>query len=114
MRRRSLIFLVLVFVVLCGCRTRLIDAPEQTDDIIQSTQPGPTPTPPPEPSPEPTPEPSELNEPPETSAPEDVTAPALPVNLASVGSLGPSQREEAPALGITVTYDPNGGETQQV
>lgn len=118
MKRKALIVLVLAFVVLCGCRTRLMDAPEQADDVIQSARPDPPPTPTlepnPEPSPEPTPEPSESAEPPEASAPEEVTAPAQPVNPASVGSLGPSHPEEAPASGVTATYDSNGGDNPPV
>ena len=116
MKRNALIFLVLIFVVLCGCRTRLIDDPEQADDvIIQSTQPepipAPTPEPTPEPAPAPTPGPADPDDSPEAPEQEGVTAPAQPVNLASVGNLGSSQLEEAPALGVTVTYDSNGGDS---
>lgn len=114
MKRNALIFLVLIFAVLCGCRTRLVDGPEQADDVIQSSQPetppaptpapAPTPEPTPAPTPEPTPALSQPNEP-----PEDAAAPAQPVDLASVDGLGPSQLEETPAPSVPAVYEPEAG-----
>lgn len=118
MKRNVLIGLALLFVVLCGCRARLVDAPDRADEVVQTAQPQPMPTPTPEPSPappqEPAPEPTGVDEPPETAPTEDSPAPARPVHASSAGEPGPSELEEVPSLGVTVTYDPNGGDGSAV
>lgn len=120
MKGKALIFLVLIFVVLCGCRVRLIDAPEQADDVIRSSQPEtppvPTPAPTPEPSPEPTPEPTPAPTPEPTPAPSrpneppgDITAPAQLKGLSVGSGPGPGQPEEAPAPSVPAACEPEAG-----
>lgn len=108
MKRNILICLALLFVVLCGCRTRLVDAPDRADEVVETAQPTPEPTP--EPSPEPTPEPTEPDEGPEPAPTDSSPPPARPANVSSVSGLGQEQITQRPAIGVTVTYEPNGGD----
>lgn len=110
MRRCCLICLALLFVVLCGCRARLVDAPEPMESTAPSAQPTATPEPTPEPASEPA---LESTAPPET-APSDVPAAALPVSPGSVRELGQEQVTGRPVIGVTVTYEPNGGDGSAV
>lgn len=114
MKRNLLICLALLFVALCGCRARLLDAPERADEVVETAQPTPTPTPTPEPtlepSQEPSPEPTQPDEPPEPVSTEGGGVPDRPANLSAVSGLGTGQLEEVTALGVTVTYNPNGGD----
>lgn len=111
MRRSCLICLVLIFTILCGCRARLVDAPEPPESPPPFAQPTQTPEPTPEPAPEPTAEPApEPDRPPETAPPEEVPASARPADPGGVGDPGQEQVTQRPAVGVTVTYEPNGGD----
>lgn len=130
MNRKRLVLvaiLLILAVTLAGCRIRTVSDPNLADTVLTSVQPSPppaeseepepsdTPEPEPTPTPEPTPPPEELPPSEEPAPPEEPTqAPAetsRPDSPGSVNSSGTAQLSQQTAMDVTVTYDPNGGDT---
>ena len=130
MKRFFLIFICLALLgTLCACRVRLIADPALADTILQEQQPEETQPPtqeetaPPEQEPEedhpaeqePEKEPPAEETPPDTPPQPDETAQAEePDTSASVAQTGTAVYTEQLAAGVTVTYDPNGGDSTAV
>ena len=126
MKRIFLIFLCLTLLgTLCACRVRLIADPAQADTILQAQQEAQPPQeeepqPPAQEEPEPPEQESEeeppAEEPPPDTPPQpDETAQAeQPDTSVSVAQTGTAVYTEQVAAGVTVTYDPNGGDSATV
>lgn len=128
MKRFFLIFICLALLgTLCACRVRLIADPALADTILQEQQEPQLEKPqspiqetadPPETEPEE--EPSAENEtppelPPDTPPQSDETAQSeQPDTSVSVAQVGTAVYTEQLAAGVTVTYDPNGGDSTAV
>jgi uncharacterized repeat protein (TIGR02543 family) len=123
MNYRKLIPLLLALTLLSGCRTRLIDDPTLADTVVyEQAAPDPVEEPPDEPTDtaedtEP-PEESETVEQPEEALPPADTAESDPSAEAAQPTVADTLQEtgvaaltETTAWDITVTYDPNGGES---
>ena len=126
MKRIFLIFLCMTLLgTLCACRVRLIADPAQADTILQAQQEA---QPPQEEEPQPPaqeepelPEQESEEEPPAEETPPDTppqpdeTAQAeQPDTSVSVAQAGTAVYTEQLAAGVTVTYDPNGGDSPTV
>ena len=113
--------LLLLCLALSGCRTRIVSAPEMADTLLlaaQASEPEPTPTPKATPTPEQAESAPPEEEPPEeTPEPFTETAPAenaetsRPEAVAGLDAAGQALLEEVTETDITVTYDPNGGDS---
>ena len=126
MKRIFLIFLCLTLLgTLCACRVRLIADPAQADTILQAQQEAQPPQeeepqPPAQEEPEPPEQESEEEPPAEQTPPDtppqpDETAQAeQPDTSVSVAQTGTAVYTEQLAAGVTVTYDPNGGDSATV
>ena len=125
MKRIFLIFLCLTLLgTLCACRVRLIADPAQADTILQAQQEAQPPQeeepqPPAQEEPEPPEQESEEAscgaDPPDTPPQPDETAQAeQPDTSVSVAQTGTAVYTEQLAAGVTVTYDPNGGDSATV
>ena len=126
MKRIFLIFLCLTLLgTLCACRVRLIADPAQADTILQAQQEAQPPQeeepqPPAQEEPEPPEQESEAEPPAEETPPDtppqpDETAQAeQPDTSVSVAQTGTAVYTEQLAAGVTVTYDPNGGDSATV
>ena len=126
MKRIFLIFLCLTLLgTLCACRVRLIADPAQADTILQAQQEAQPPQeeepqPPAQEEPEPPEQESEEEPPAEETPPDtppqpDETAQAeQPDTSVSVAQTGTAVYTEQLAAGVTVTYDPNGGDSATV
>ena len=126
MKRIFLIFLCLTLLgMLCACRVRLIADPAQADTILQAQQEAQPPQeeepqPPAQEEPEPPEQESEEEPPAEETPPDtppqpDETAQAeQPDTSVSVAQTGTAVYTEQLAAGVTVTYDPNGGDSATV
>ena len=126
---------VLLAALLGGCRTRILSAPEGADRVVYQPLPQEQPETPPPPEPEKPPEelPEELPAPeePERETPQAAEAPLEPETLddpgpeeelsdgsestrpdlaATVSAAGAETFRPQPQAGITVIYDPNGGD----
>ena len=126
MKRIFLIFLCMTLLgTLCACRVRLIADPAQADTILQAQQEAQPPQeeepqPPAQEEPEPPEQESEEEPPAEETPPDtppqpDETAQAeQPDTSVSVVQTGTAVYTEQLAAGVTVTYDPNGGDSPTV
>ena len=113
-----MIGLSLLCLALGGCRTRVVSEPETADTVLLAAQvpePEPAPAPPPE-EPEETapPEeepPEETPEPPKEDAPDESAETSRPETVTGLEAAGQALLEEVTEADITVTYDPNGGDS---
>lgn len=134
-KRWAVIGAALICLALGGCRTRVVSAPERADTVLLAArvpeiEPTPEPTPGPTPPPPP-PEPEETAPPEESpteNAPQEETAEPLtenaqdaeaaesaelsrPETVTGLDAAGQALLEEQTETDITVTYDPNGGDS---
>lgn len=127
MKKKTGVFLLAVVLLLAaGCRVREISDPALADTVIETSQSVPElPEEPEEIPDEPEPdtsqkpeEPQEPPEPKESQEPEleeDETAEdTRPDRAGTVSSAGAEMLHETVILGVTVTYDSNGGESGTV
>lgn len=122
-KRTALPLAALALLLLAGCRTRTISDPDLADTVLQ---PQATPTPPaesaeppsqpPEPPPPETRPPEPLETPPPSQPPLVEEHPAdgaddrRPDQAGAASEHGSAQLNVQTAAGLTVTYDPNGGD----
>ena len=125
-KRASIFFLAAVLLLAAGCRVREISDPALADTVIETSQSVPelpeepeeipdepepdTSQEPEEPQEHPEPEESQEPEPEEDEAAEDTR----PDRAGTVSSAGAEMLHETVILGVTVTYDSNGGESGTV
>ena len=125
MKKRAMLFLlaVLALLLFAGCRTRTISNPDLADTVLQ---PQDTPMPPAEsaepPSPAPEPPPPETQPPASMETPPPSQPPLVeehpaenaddqrPDQAGAASEHGSTQLNVQTAVGLTVTYDPNGGD----
>lgn len=116
--------LTLLCLAFSGCRTRIVSEPEKADAVLLAAQVSePEPTPAPEPPPEEPEEtappeedpPEETQEPPTEPAPDTEEAESAentrPEIIAGLDAAGQALLEETVETDVTVTYDPNGGDS---
>jgi len=124
MRKKiGMVFLALALLFTVGCRVREISDPTLADAVIETVLPEPE-AEEPEESPEEQPEeeqepPQEPEEPPNSEEPQepekDETAEeARPETAGTVSDAGTAMLSEEIDLGVSVTYDPNGGDGNAV
>ena len=128
--KKALLFILLLTMILtlAGCRVRVVDDPALADSVVQPETPPPeqpeTPEPPqppeePEPPQEPEmPQEPEVTEPEPPQEPEETPADnalvSRPETVTTLSTTGPAAAETQAAAGVTVTYEPNGGDTAAV
>lgn len=111
-RKRGILILavLLLAAALTGCRVRTVADPALADVVrrVEAEEPERSETRelPPEPEPETPPEPEET--------PAETAEESHPDEVTSLSETGAPQLRAAAAAGITVTYDPNGGDTEKV
>ena len=107
-----------------GCRTRIVSEPEAADTVLLAAQlPEPEPTLTPEAATPPPPEKPEESAPPEEEAPEETPEPSTepapeesaglsrPETVTGLDAAGQALLAEVTETDISVTYDPNGGDS---
>ena len=124
-RRAAAVCASLLCLALGGCRTRVVSEPETADRVLlaaQASEPEPTPTPTPPTESEETAPPKEV--PPEEESPEEPPTEdandaeaaenaesTRPETVTGLDAAGQALLAETAGADVTVTYDPNGGDS---